>query len=153
MAHKEESLFGLAPVATQHHSSTSTQLSPYEPDRTPTRQEQKVVDALRLERLVIEAQTAKTTFGMSQIAKLHEHGSATFDAAVAEVFAIKEQSRSKEHQAYIDEFSTRQLSMFGREMLGAMDVGATGIAFEIHRSLYPEQEQPEPRSVWKRLFG
>ena len=153
MARKEESLFGLAQIPAKQESGANTQLMPFEPGRGLSRMEEKVVEQLHVQKLVIEAQTNKTVFGMSQIAFLHEHAATTFDHALDVVFTIKEQTRSKEHQAYVDEFTARQLSMFGREMLGAIDVGATNIAFEVHRSLFPEPDTPEPPSWWKRTFG
>lgn len=154
MTSKQGSLFGLAPIATKHESSASTQLAPYQPGRKLSRPEEKVVQELRVQRLVMEAQTVKTTFAMAQIGEIHEYANATFDYTLGEVFEVKErQPRSQEHQAYIDEFTTRQLSMFGRELLGAIDVGATNIAIEIHRALYPEPDPPQRRSLWQMLFG
>ena len=76
--------------------------------------------------------------------------------------AVKNDAQGKDHQAYVDEFCLRGTEALGRHLLGTMEVGATGIAIEVNRSLYPPpppEEPPElprehrPRSLWEVLFG
>jgi hypothetical protein len=95
---------------------------------------------------------AKAVHAMQLIADIHKEGVATFDEAMGYILTIKDGQRTKEHQAYIDEFSTRAIQLMGRHLLATAEVAATNIGVEVHRTLYPPQARETP-SIWKRLFG
>ncbi|MCC6457995.1 MAG: hypothetical protein IT328_23775 [Caldilineaceae bacterium] len=154
MPRHTDSLFGLPPVATKHPTGARTQLTLYHPGQQLSRREQKVIDEMRLQQFVIEAESTVAEFAISQFAELHVHGAVTFNDVLAEVIEIKQQQRTEDAQRYVNEFTTRQLSIFGREMLGALEVATTSIAYEVHRPLYPEPEPPEAKKgFFQRLFG
>lgn len=148
MSRKDENVLGLAPLSPV--PSLSTDLVPFNPSRALTRDERRITEEWRKQTLVIEGTTAKTILGQTEIAELHKHGACVFDDSVSYIVGIKEEARGKEHQVYVDEFTTRQIQSLARHLLGAIEVGATNIGFEINRSLYPP---PEKRGFFERLFG
>ena len=95
--------------------------------------------------LVIEGYSAKAAYGMTQIAEIHRHGVTIFDDTARFIIDVKERQRSKDHKDYTDEFCTRSMQMFGRHILGVMEVGATNIASEVHKTMYTPHEAPKKR--------
>ena len=153
MPPKSPSVFGLAPLEGMFSDAGTTSITRYRSGAELPALERKVIDELSKQRLVIEAQREKTEFAMTQIGDLHEHGSHVFNRTTTYIMEVKQQTRGKEHQSVIDEFTARQISTFGRQMLGAMEVGGTKIGEEVFRPLYPTADPPEPKGFWKRLLG
>jgi len=151
MTKRNESVLGLAPLAPPTGLSTNGHLAPFSPGRALTKDQRRILEEWHKETLVIDTTAAKTVFGMSKIAEIHQHASIKFDETVDYILAVKEEEHSREHQQYVDEFSTRQIQLLAKHLLGAIEVGGTNIGIEIHRSLYLLSE-PEQRSFWQRLL-
>lgn len=150
---KKEALLGRAPLEGVPNPPPNGSLQLFAPERALTKDEQRTIDEFRKQRLVIEATEIKTDFGMTKIGEMHEHATVEFDDNVGYILEIKASQRGKEHQAYMDEFVKHQIQHMARNLAAAVEVGATGIGMEIHRSLYLLPEPPEPRSLCKMLFG
>jgi hypothetical protein len=149
MAKAEEGVLGLAPI-TQIPTPASGSLLPFATEQPPSREEKRVFEQLALERVVIDATAEKTLLGMDKIADLHEHGAVVFDETVAAILTLKQQTRDREHQQYVDEFTKHQIQLFAQHEMGAIQVGSTNIARVIDRPMYPA---PEERGFFQRLFG
>lgn len=80
---------------------------------------------------------------------MYQHAASVFDATACNVLSVQKGARGTERQAYVEEFTTRQIQSVGRVMLGAIQVAATNIGYEINRSLYPP---PEPLGLLERIF-
>jgi hypothetical protein len=150
---KQDSLFGTAPLAPFSSQGTSSHLVRLQAEHALTHEEQRIVDEWLKQHLVIDATAAKSCFGVSKIAELHQHSATQFDETMSYIAAIKEADHSPVAQPYIDEFTDRQFQLLGRHVLGATDVGATNIGNEIHLSLHLAPEPPEPPGLLKRIFG
>lgn len=153
MAKKNESVLGLVPLSQPSNFGSHSGLVPHKSVRTMTQDDQRVLDELYKEALVMDGIRTKSLFAMDQIAEIEKHGIATFKETVGYILAIKDEACSKEQQAYIDEFCVRGIHALARHMLGVMEVGATNIGIEVHRSLYPIPEPTKPVSLLERLFG
>jgi hypothetical protein len=152
MPKKPENLLGLAPLSHQPGFRDHGPIVPVETRRPANQDERWIVDEYQKQALVMQGVEAKAVRAMKLIAEIHKEGLATFDEATGHIIHAKADQRIKEHQAYIDEFSTREIQLMGRHLLATLEVAATNIGVEVHRTLYP----PFPReatSVWKRLFG
>jgi hypothetical protein len=152
MAKKEESILGLTPLAQGPGFGDNGHMVAVASTRPANRDEQWVFDEHHKQVLIMEGFEVKAIQAMKLIAEIHKEGTATFNEASAFILVIKEEQRGKEHQAYVDEFCIRGLQMMGRHLLATMEVGATSIGVEVHRSLYLPSS-PEPRGLLKRLFG
>jgi len=86
--------------------------------------------------MVIEGVTEKAIFALNQIAKIHQHGVTTFDDSAAFITDLKNAQRTKEHQAYTDEFCEHIIQQYARHTFAVMEVGAANIGVEVHRPLY-----------------
>lgn len=153
---RKEGLLGLAPLDREPVSNGNGDLQLFDSQRALTKEEQRTVDEFRSQMRVIEAINAKTSFGMAKIAELHEHAAVEFDDTVGYILRIKDQPRGKEHQLYINEFTSHQVNALARHLMGAVEVGATAIGAEIHRPLYFAPEPPPPpkrRSLREALWG
>lgn len=151
MSKKEESLLGLVPVSSGLGTGGNGNLASFGTGEALIKDEKRTLAEFGKQVLVIEATAAKTLFGMTKIGELHRHGAGVFDETAGNILDIKDRERGTEHGQYVAEFAKVQLQVFARHMIGAIEVGATNIGTEIHRSLYlPE---PEQRSLWKKLFG
>ena len=153
MPTKTRSYFGYALGDSLSHTAATTSLTRFEPREAVAPRQGALFEEVGIQNLTIEAQAVKTGFGMTKIAELHQHGAHLFDDTLTEIVEVKEQSRGREHQAIVEEFTQRQISMFGRQTLGALEVGGTSIAVEIHRGLYVAPMPPKRRGFFGRLFG
>jgi hypothetical protein len=152
MVKKEESVLGLVPLAQGQSFGENGQMAVFGSTRPSNPDEKWVLDEYHKQTCVMEGFEIKAVKAMQLIGEIHKEGVTTFDEASAHILTIKDEQRGKEHQAYIDEFCTRSLQMMGRHLLATMEVGATNIGIEVHRSLYPPPP-PEPRGFFKRLFS
>ena len=152
MAKNDDSFFGIATLPSYDHGMPGQMIS-YQPSQAAAKFEQRTWEELHKQELLISGQAIKTNLGMTKIAEMHQHGLTTFDNAVGQIFAIKEQPRGKQPQAVIDEFTMRQIGIMGRGILSTIEIGATNVARVVHEPFNPPPEAPEPRSLWKRLFG
>jgi len=153
VAKKGESVLGLVPISSAGSGNGQLSLAPIGANRAITKDEARAIDEFHKEMLVIDAQAAKTAFGMTKIGQLHQHGADIFDKTTEYILGIKDRPRGREHQLYVEEFSHHQIQLLAKHTMGAIEVGSGAIAVEIARSLYPIPEPPEPRSLWKKLFG
>ena len=108
-----------------------------------------------IQSFTIEAQSVKAAFAQTKLSELHQHTTHLFNDTLAEIVEVQEMARGREHQAIVDEFTRRQISVYGRQTLGMLEVGGTNIAMEVSRSLYVPPLPPEPkrRGLLARLFG
>lgn len=153
MARKKESVLGLAPV-TQNLSNSS--VVSYGNQNVTTDDERRIISEYRKQNLVIDGGREKSKFAISQIAEIYQHGVTTFDNSTEFITKLNNRPRSKDHQAYMDEFCDRSVQMLARHIFGVVEVGATNIGVEVHRSLYPVFEPPvleKPKSLLQRILG
>ena len=62
---------------------------------------------------------------------------------------IKDQpDRTQEHQAYVDQFSVRQIQLLAQHTFAAIDIGASGVANEADLSPYPPTPKPKMQVGW-----
>jgi len=152
MTKKEESILGLAPLNQASNFGDNGHMLALESMRPANRDEQWILDEHHKQTFIMEGSKAKTVYAMKLISEIHKEGVTTFDEATSYILTIMDEQRTKEHQAYVDEFCTRGIQMMGRHLLATMEVGATNIGLEVHRSLYPPAPQ-EPPGILKRIFG
>ena len=152
MAKKSESMLGLAPLSQGSTFGDEGHIVPVDAIQPSNREERWIIDEYQKQALIMQGVEAKEVLAMRLIARIHKQGVATFDDATGQILKIKAEQRTKEHQAYIDEFSTRAIQLMGRHFLATAEVAATNIGMEVHRSLYPPAPAGEP-SIWKRIFG
>lgn len=139
---KENNVLALAPLTSDFGSTADTSLVPWSSRKPLNKQEKQLIEVSHEQRLVIDLITTKARFGMSMIGEIHEHGSLTFDEATSFIMEVKERpGRSQLHQAYIDQFSERQIQLLAQQTLAVIDVSATGVGVEVHQSPYPPLEQ------------
>jgi hypothetical protein len=151
MSKKQESMLGLAPLSHGLNFGDHGHIVAIDAVQPSNREEQWLVDEYRKQILIMAGVEAKAIHAMKLIAEIHKEGVATFDEATDRILSIKAEQRTKEHQAYIDEFSTREIQLMGRHMLATLEVAATNIGVEVHRTLYPPP--PPATSWWQRIFG
>lgn len=146
MTTSQKSIFGLEPFVAP--SNFGSDLVPSTPSRALRRDATYVMEESQKQTLVMHATAMKTILAQNAVAGMHMHTAAVFDQTAGYILALKNQPRGQEHQAYVDEFATRQLQSLGRHMLGILEVGCTSIGYEVNRSLYPP-----PPDFWERMFG
>ena len=148
---KGNNVLALPPLRSDFGTTADTSLVPWSARKPVTKREKQVIEVAREQWLVIDLTATKARFGDSMIGEIHKHGSLTFDEATSFIMEIKENpGRSQLHQAYIDQFSERQIQLLAQQSLAVIDVSATGIGVEVHRPLYP----PEPPvGLLQRLLG
>lgn len=151
MSSNDKSLFGLAPLSSEQGFGSQS-LSAFNSGDDLSPDQVKMVAEFRKQLAIMEATGIKVDYGVSKIAEMNQYGATTFDSTAGFLFDLKAQSRSKEHQEYVNEFTQRQLSMLGKHILGAIAVGSQQIATEMGRSLYFATEE-ERRGFWQRVFG
>ena len=103
------------------------------------------------QKTAIDAITDKTLYGMDRIAQIDRHASTVFEETAQAITATKQAAQGQLHEPYIDEFIHRLLQMSARHMFGVVEIGASGVAEEVHRSPYPPVS--ESPGLLKRLFG
>ena len=152
MPKKPESVLGLTPISDTPNFEDRGYIIPMDSARPSNQDERWILDEYQKQALIIQGVEAKELLAIKLIAEIHKEGVASFDEAAGQILRIKENQRTKEHQAYIDEFSTRAIQLMGRHLLATAEVAATNIGVEVHRTLYPPLPGETP-SLWKRLFG
>lgn len=152
MTKKQESVLGLTPIVQGQDFEEHTSALAITSARPSNRDERWILDEYKKQTFVMEGVRAKTEHALDLIADIHRAGVSTFDTATAYILEVKDGQRAKEHQAYVDEFCTRGIQMLGRHLLASVEVGATNIGVEVHRSLYPPEVREKP-GFWKRVFG
>lgn len=157
MTKKGDNVLALPPMKSGFSPGSGTGLDPHASNRPLRKREKQIIRLSQEQRSVMELTADNARFGMTMISRIHEHASLTFEETAAYIVDTRNQpGRDEEHQAYIDQFSLRQIQLCAQQMLAVIDVSATGIGMEIHRSLYPPPEDPpseEPKGFFARLFG
>jgi hypothetical protein len=151
MPKKQESMLGLAPLSHGSNFGDRGYIVAVDAMQPSNREERWIVDEYHKQALIMQGVAAKEVLAMRLIAEIHKEGVETFDEAAGYILRLKAEQRTKEHQAYIDEFSTRAIQLMGRHFLATEEVAATNIGVVVHSTPYPPP--PETPSVWKRLFG
>jgi hypothetical protein len=133
------------------HAPLGAVSPPQYPDsRAITRRERQILDTFHEEVLVIDATEAKAEFGMYKLDQMQERASDLFGDTVSFILQNKEEARGTEAEAYVAEFTTRQIQMYARHMLGTLEVAGTRIGEEVHRSLSLPSE--ERKGFWARVL-
>ena len=142
MAKKDDgNVLALPPMKTEFGVTANTSLAPNTGRRPLNKRERQIIELSIEQRTVMEHTSANARLGMVLIGQIHEQASQTFEETTAFIIDTKNQpGRNAEHQAYIDQFSLSQIQLSAQEFLGIINVTATGIGMEVHRSLYPEPE-------------
>lgn len=120
------------------------------PDRAVTRQERRIIGALREDGLIIEGTAAKAVYGMRKLGEVQEQASGMFGGTVSQMLDNRNELLGTDVEPYMNEFTTRQIQMYARHMLGALEITGTRIGEQIHSSL---DLPPEPLSLRERIFG
>jgi hypothetical protein len=151
MSKKQESMLGLAPLGKGSSFGDSTPIVSLATKRPSNRDELWIQQEYQKQSFIMKGVAVKTVHAMKLIAELHKEGAVIFDETSGYIVTMQNKQRSKEHQAYVDEFSRRIIQLSGRHLLASVEVGATNIAVEVDRSLYPPV--PPPPSFLQRIFG
>jgi hypothetical protein len=153
---KNESVLGLTPMQPQSTSSLGlAPLGPINPPQYPanraiSKHERQILDTCHEEVLIIDATEAKAEFGMYKLGQLQERASELFGDTISFMMQNKEEAKGTEAEPYIAEFTRRQIHIYARHMLGALEVTGTRIGEEMHRSL---NVPPEEKGFWARVLG
>lgn len=156
MTKKTDNVLALPPMKSDFSPVAGTGLASQASNRQLDKREKQITELSREHRSVMELTADNARFGMTMIGKIHEHASSTFEETITYIVDTRNQpGRDDEHQAYIDQFSLRQIQLCAQQMLAVIDVGATGVGMEIHRSLYPPPEEAPENGTgfFARLFG
>src|SRR5215211_3628493 len=104
MPKKQESMLGLAPLSHGSNFGDGGNVATVDSMQPSNREERWILDEYHKQSLVMEGTEAKAVRAMKLIAEIHKEGVTTFDEATGRMLTIKANQRTKEHQAYIDEF-------------------------------------------------
>jgi len=153
MAKPNGNVLALPPTQSSFPRATPTDLASQPVNRQPRKRERQIINLSQEQCTVMELTAGGAQLGMTLIGKVHEHASQTFEETTAFIVDTRSRpGRDEEHQAYIDQFSLSQVQLCAQQMLAVIDVGATGIGREIHRSLYPPPDE-QADGFWARLFS
>lgn len=148
---KTDNVLALPPLKSETGSGTGTSLLLRTTRDATNRLEKRIIEESHTQDLVIDLRAEQARFAMTMIGRIHEHGSITFSEATEMIMDVKDNvDRSQEHQAYIDQFSLRQIQLLAQETLAMIDVVATTIGGEVHRS--PDDLSREPVGLLARLL-
>jgi len=152
MTKKQLSVLGFESTDLVDSFGSSTSLAPLNANHKPTYNEQGIVEHTRTQELAIEAYQAKARFAVSKLQDVYEHATVTFDDTSRFITETKERAgRSQSHQACADEWCGRLVSTAAKQMMGVAEVSGYRIGEEVHRSVYPpEQEKPRGFFAWLR---
>ena len=151
---KSDNILALAPLKSDLNAATNVSLAPWNSRRPRGHEERRLIDEARKRQLAMDIIGTQARFGISQIAEIHRHASLIFDETSGFILEVKDQpGRSPQHQAYVDQFSERQVQLLAQTSLAMSDVGATSIGVEIHQSPYPPDEPERRHGFLKRLLG
>lgn len=149
----DDNLLALTPLAADVNVTGNTSLVHWGPRQAPSRDEKELIAVGGKQRLAITIIATKARLGASMITEIHQHGSLTFDGTTGFIMEVKDRpGRSQQHQAYINQFSERQIQLLAQQLLATIDIGAAGIGIEIHKSPYPPEPERRPGFL-QRLFG
>ena len=124
------------------------------PGRSSRGDLRKVDQEFQTQVAVIDASSIKTIHGMAGLGQLEQMAAVQFEQTARVLAAVKGMTKGLAHRNHVEKFCDRMAEVSARHILGAVEIGAAGIAREIHRPLYPVvEEQPEPRSLWEKIFG
>ena len=145
----------MPPHTSRSAATTDVDLALWSSRQPSNRSDKRLIDEARKRQLAMYIIDTQTRFGLSRIAEIHRHASLVFDETCGFILEAKDQpGRSPQHQAYVDEFSERQVQLLAQTSLAMSDVGATSIGIEIHQSPYPPPSEPARRpGFWQRLLG
>lgn len=145
-----DNALALPPLRTGSGATHETNLAPWTSSTSLTRRERSVISKSREHRLRMAAKAAKVRYAHRMIADIHEHMISTFDETESFITEVKERpGRSDPEQSHMDQFSERGSQMLARELMGATEIGATGIALLLHQDCEPEERSGPVR----RLLG
>jgi hypothetical protein len=150
---KPMSVLGLAPVNVQ--STSILGLAPISPPDIPvnraiSRHEESILGAFHEDVLIMEGTAAKAEYGMFKFGEVQECASSFFGGTISILLDNKNDLRGTDVEPYMNEFTTRQIQMYARHMLGALEITGTRIGEQIHTSLDVPLEKP---SLMERIFG
>lgn len=149
---KTDNVLALPPLKSETGGRTGTSLTLQNTRDALDRREKRIIEESHTQDLVIDLRTQQARFAMTMIGMIHEHGSMTFSEATEMIMDVKDNSdRSQEHQAYIDQFSLRQIQLLAQETLAMIDVVATTIGEEVHRS--PDDPARQPVGLLAQLLA
>lgn len=103
------------------------------------------------QKVVIDAISGKTRYGMRRILEVDHFASELFYETTHSIMKINEEGRGTAYEAYFSAFNDRLVKTAARHVYGLLEVGAISIAKEVMRS--PKYNPPTPQSFLKRLLG
>jgi hypothetical protein len=140
---KTDNVLALPPLRSDFGSTADTSLVPWSAREPLNRREKRITEESHSQDLVIDLIAQQARFGMTMIGRIHEHGNKTFNGTTEFIMEVKNDSdRTEEHQAYIDQFSQRQIQLLAQQLFAVIDVSATGVGVEVHKSPYPPLKKP-----------
>lgn len=153
---KNDNVLALAPLSSDLNM-THGGLQAWNRRWEPTEGERQLTEEARTQQRAIDVIATKARFAESKVGEIHQHAIQVFDETNSLIMEAKERpGRSAQHQAYMDQFSERQVQLLAQHSLGLVEVSATGIGAEVHRSPYPPPEKPKPAKrpgLLQRLLG
>lgn len=143
---QNQSLLGLPALSNDGTSD----LVPYGAGHKPaTREEERVLELFHKHELIIGLTAAKARFGMDAQAAIQQHASDLFGPTISHMIQNKDAVRGTEAFPYVEEFTLRQIRMFGQHLLGTLEIVDQNIALIVHESL---NLPPEQRTFLERLL-
>ena len=151
---KTDNILALAPLPSGFDTATSVSLAPWNSRRPRNQDEKRLIDEAYKRQLAMNIIGTQERFGESKIAEIHRHASQVFDETTGFILEVKDQpGRSPQHQACVEQFCLRQVQLYAQQSFALIDVGATGIALEVHRDPYPPPEPERRHGFLERLLG
>ena len=151
MAKKSKSLLELSPISVDAGLASSNNQNALDEINIFSSNSRLIGNEAQKQKSAIDALTKKALYGMDRIAEIDRQAGDVFEETARRIMTTKREVQGQDHQKHIEEFSHRLVQMSARHMLGVVEIGATGIALEVHRSPYPPE--PERQSLIKRLLG
>lgn len=153
MTKKEESVLGFANPVNSGGISFGQGLIPHHSGQISTQDEQEINEEAAKQNLIMAWGEIQAQMAIGHMAEIEKHAAMAFDETTRFILDIKNDQRSQEHQAYVNEFSKLAIQSFAGHCRAVVAVSASNIASEVNRSLYPTPKLPEPRSLLERIFG
>ena len=148
---KKKTLLELSPMTTEADFGPSNNQLALSDGNMLAGDRRLIGNESQKQKTAIDAITKKTLYGMDRIAQIDLHAGTVFEETAHAITATKQAAQGQLHEPYVDEFSHRLLQMSARHMFAVVEIGASGVAQEVHRSPYPPVS--EPQGFLKRFFG
>jgi len=131
-------------------STSSTDLVPYEAEKPVTKEGKHFQRELASHERAERGYEEKAAYGVALLKELNVSTASVFVEELHDYGALKGKLQGEAYQAMGEEFLRVVAQRSAQHKLALIEVAASNIGAEVHRSLYVEPEEP---SFWERLTG